>query len=169
MSGEALLEVRNLRKHFVVGSRFLSRKHGIVRAVEDIRFSVAAGETLGLVGESGSGKSTTARLILRLLPATAGEVLFAGADVLRLDGQALKAVRRKMQIVFQDPYSSLDPRMRVADLIGEALPDQMARSARREHRRQRTRVRRCCARGRAGPGPRVVGRRIFGRTEGRAG
>jgi oligopeptide transport system ATP-binding protein len=132
VSGEVLLEVRNLRKHFVVGSRFLSRKHGIVRAVEDLSFSIAAGETLGLVGESGSGKSTTARLILRLLPATAGEVLFEGTDVLRLDGQALKAVRRKMQIVFQDPYSSLDPRMRVADIIGEALPDQMARAARRE-------------------------------------
>jgi oligopeptide/dipeptide ABC transporter ATP-binding protein len=111
-----LLEVKNLRKHFDV-----QRGRKLVRAVEDVSFTVARGETLGLVGESGSGKSTTARLLLRLVPATAGEVRFQGMDVLKLDRAALKAVRRKMQIVFQDPYSSLDPRMNVAKIIGEAL------------------------------------------------
>ena len=124
MIGTALLDVKNLRKHFAVGGTFGPHGWRLVRAVEDVRFTIAPGETLGLVGESGSGKSTTARLLLRLIPATAGEVWFEGADVLTLDRPSLKAVRRKMQIVFQDPYSSLDPRMRVADIIGEALAAQ---------------------------------------------
>ena len=132
MSAEILLDVKNLRKHFSIGGEFLNVGKKWVRAVEDVNFTIAHGETLGLVGESGSGKSTTARLILRLLPATAGEVWFDGVDVLRMDRTALKAVRRKMQVVFQDPYSSLDPRMTVEQTIGEALTLRAGEGTRRQ-------------------------------------
>jgi oligopeptide transport system ATP-binding protein len=115
-----LLEVRGLVKHFV-------RKHGlfaapsVVRAVDDVSFHIAEGEMFGLVGESGSGKSTTGRCILRLIEPTAGEVLFKGENVLAYSRSQLRAARRDLQIVFQDPYSSLNPRMRVGDIVEEPL------------------------------------------------
>jgi ABC-type oligopeptide transport system ATPase subunit len=116
----ALLEVEHLTKHFV-------RKHGlfskpsVVRAVEDVTFSIGEGEMFGLVGESGSGKSTTGRCILRLIEPTSGAVRFRGQDVLGFSKSELRRARRDMQIVFQDPYSSLNPRMRVADIVEEPL------------------------------------------------
>jgi ABC-type oligopeptide transport system ATPase subunit len=115
-----LLEVRHLVKEF-------SRKKGLfgkassIRAVDDVSFAIERGETFGLVGESGSGKTTTGRCILRLIEPTSGEVLFDGRDVLALSRGDLRRARRDMQIVFQDPYSSLNPRMRVADIVEEPL------------------------------------------------
>jgi oligopeptide transport system ATP-binding protein len=115
-----LLEVRNLIKHF-------SRKQGlfrppdVVRAVDDVSFQIDEGEMFGLVGESGSGKSTTGRCILRLIEPTSGSVLFKGDDVLQFSRSRMRLARRDMQIVFQDPYSSLNPRMRVGDIVEEPL------------------------------------------------
>lgn len=117
----ALMDVVGLRKHFPVRKGVLSRIAGHVRAVEDMSFSLAAGETLGLVGESGSGKSTVARLLLRLLEPTAGSIQFEGRDLLGLPKDELRALRRRMQIVFQDPFSSLNPRLDVGAIVGEAL------------------------------------------------
>ncbi len=116
-----LLEVTGLGMDFPVQSSFLRRTIGQVRAVDGITFSVAPGETLGLVGESGSGKSTTARLVLRLVEATRGSVRLDGAELSALGTRELQRVRRGMQIVFQDPYSSLDPRATVAETVGEPL------------------------------------------------
>ncbi|WP_246294485.1 ABC transporter ATP-binding protein [Paenibacillus planticolens] len=110
-----LLEVRSLRQHFNLG------KGQIIKAVNDISFDIRAGETLGVVGESGSGKSTTGRTILRLNEATGGEVLYKGIPLNRLSRNEMKTMRRYMQMIFQDPYASLNPRMRIADIIGEAL------------------------------------------------
>ncbi len=118
-----LLDVRDLVKHYP-GERGwlgLGRPRPPVRAVDGVSFAIAPGRTLGLVGESGSGKSTVGRTILRLTPPTAGRVLFDGADVLALDAGALRALRRRMQIVFQDPYSSLNPRMTVTQTLREPL------------------------------------------------
>ena len=115
-----LLEVRNLVKHFV-------RKHGlfrppsVVKAVDDVSFAIDEGEMFGLVGESGSGKSTTGRCILRLIEPTSGEVFFRGENVLQFSTERMRLARRDMQIVFQDPYSSLNPRMRVGDIVEEPL------------------------------------------------
>jgi oligopeptide transport system ATP-binding protein len=117
---EPLLRVDKLVKEFVIGGGIFSRVE-CVHAVNEVSFDVAAGETLGLVGESGCGKSTTGRCILRLIEPTSGEVWFQGADVTALDQAALRALRRDMQIIFQDPYASLDPRMTVGAIIGEAL------------------------------------------------
>jgi len=114
-----LLQVRNLRKDFLVHSAW--RRHAMLRAVDDVSLSVAEGETLGVVGESGCGKSTLGRLILRLLEPTAGEIRFAGQDLRALRGRELRRRRRDFQIVFQDPYGSLNPRMRVGNIIGEGL------------------------------------------------
>ncbi len=115
-----LVEVSGLVKHF--GQKAgLGGGTGIVRAVEDVSFSVADGETLGLVGESGSGKSTTGRLLLRLIEATAGTCRFDGRDVFTLPKQEMRALRREMQIVFQDPYGAFNPRMTIGRIIGEAL------------------------------------------------
>jgi peptide/nickel transport system ATP-binding protein len=118
---ELLLDVRGLYKRFPIVRGFLRRIQGWVQAVEGVDFSIAPGETLGLVGESGSGKSTVARLVLRLIEPTAGAVVFEGDDILRLGGGTLRRARRDMQIIFQDPYSSLDPRATIAAAIGEPL------------------------------------------------
>jgi oligopeptide/dipeptide ABC transporter ATP-binding protein len=116
-----LLEVRGLTKHFPVTRGLFKRVAGQVRAVDDLSFQIARGETLGLVGESGSGKTTAGRAILRLIEPTSGQVLFDGTDVTAADESTLRDLRRRMQIVFQDPYASLNPRLRVIDLVGEAL------------------------------------------------
>jgi oligopeptide/dipeptide ABC transporter ATP-binding protein len=110
----ALLEVRDLVKHFQIG-------RGLVRAVDGVSFSIERGETLGLVGESGCGKTTTGRCILQLERPTAGQVLFEGRDLLKASPAEMRAVRRKMQVIFQDPYSSLNPRMTVGQIIAEPL------------------------------------------------
>jgi len=118
----ALVEVRNLAKIYPLGeSAFGKSAHGEVRAVDRVSLDIAAGETLGLIGESGSGKSTLGRLILRLIEPTSGSVRFDGQDVLAADRAHLRRLRREMQIVFQDPFGSLDPRMTVADIITEPL------------------------------------------------
>ncbi len=116
-----LLKVKNLKKHFPIHKGFFNRQVGAVRALDGINLEVFAGETLGLVGESGCGKSTLGRVILRLLPATEGDVNFSGVDVFAADNKQMKALRREMQVVFQNPYASLDPRMNVAQIIGEPL------------------------------------------------
>jgi oligopeptide/dipeptide ABC transporter ATP-binding protein len=117
-----VLEVRNLQKHFPVSTgRLLHRKTGWVKAVESINFSIEAGETLGLIGESGCGKTTTAKLILLQERPTAGTIAFDGEDIGGLQGDALMKYRRAVQVVFQDPYASLSPRMRVGDIIAEPL------------------------------------------------
>jgi len=118
---ENLLEVKNLKKYFPVKAGIFKKTVAHVKAVDDISFAVKEGETLGLVGESGCGKSTTGRTILRLLEATAGEVIFEGKSVMDLDKKQMRAIRRDMQIIFQDPYASLNPRMTVADIVGEPL------------------------------------------------
>ena len=121
MSGTELLSVRDLRKHFAIKGGILSRTVDKVHAVDGVSFDIGAGETLGLVGESGCGKSTTGRCILRLIEPSSGEVWFKGADVRQMNGTALRALRRDMQIIFQDPYASLNPRLTVGAIVGEAL------------------------------------------------
>jgi oligopeptide/dipeptide ABC transporter ATP-binding protein len=116
-----LLEVRNLVKHFPVRRGFLGRQTATVHAVDDVSFSIGENETLGLVGESGCGKSTTGFSILRLIEPTSGAVRFQGEDLLALDAERLRAVRRHMQIVFQDPFGSLNPRLTVERLVEEPL------------------------------------------------
>ena len=118
----ALVEVRNLSKTFPTGqSAFGGRASGQVRAVNDVSLTIEAGETLGLVGESGSGKSTLGRMLLRLIEPDSGEVVFDGHDVLRARGADMRRLRRDMQIIFQDPFGSLDPRMRVEQIVSEPM------------------------------------------------
>ena len=117
----ALLKVENLTKAFPIHSGLLKRQTGAVQAVNGVNFHVDAGETLGLVGESGCGKSTTGRCVLRLIEPTSGDIIFEGKNVRALGGEALRALRRDIQIIFQDPYASLNPRMNVGTIIGEAL------------------------------------------------
>ena len=116
-----LLSVKDLRTHFPIRAGVLQRVVGHVRAVDGVSFDIARGETLGLVGESGCGKTTVGRSILKLIPPTSGAVVFEGKDVLAARGTALKAIRRDMQIIFQDPAGSLNPRMRIAGIVGEPL------------------------------------------------
>jgi len=118
---QVLLRVENLKKYFPVRRGVLSRVAGHVRAVDDISFEIRGRETLSLVGESGSGKTTTGRTILRLMEPTDGKVDFDGIDVFALESGELRALRRRMQIIFQDPYGSLNPRMTVAAMVGEPL------------------------------------------------
>ena len=138
-----LLEVRNLTRIFdLAESPFGSRRAGEVRAVDDVSLAIQEGETLGLVGESGSGKSTLGRLILRLIEPTSGAIVFDGVDLLQANGSELRRLRRDMQIIFQDPFGSLDPRYRVEDVIAEPLilhRKIMHESLGRDARRQRVR------------------------------
>ncbi len=116
-----LLQVKQLVKYFPIRGGILQRTVAQVKAVDDVSFNVKQGETLGLVGESGCGKTTVGRTLLRLIPATSGSVIFDGQDVFSLQGNDLKAMRRNLQIIFQDPYSSLDPRMPIGESVGEGL------------------------------------------------
>ncbi|MHC4671651.1 MAG: ABC transporter ATP-binding protein [Planctomycetota bacterium] len=120
-NGDTILEVRDLKTYFPVRHGLLSRAKAWVKAVDGVSLSVPRGKTLGLVGESGCGKTTVGRTILRLIPATSGRVIFDGLDVFNLPRKELRALRRRMQIIFQDPIGSLNPRMNVSTIVGEAL------------------------------------------------
>jgi peptide/nickel transport system ATP-binding protein/oligopeptide transport system ATP-binding protein len=134
-TSDHLLEVRNLVKYFPIRSGVLQRVQGWVKAVDDVSFDIRRGETLGLVGESGCGKTTIGRSLLRLIEPTDGQVLFEGQDVTELSPRDLKALRREMQIIFQDPYSSLDPRSQVGTIIGDALAVHGVKDARERRER----------------------------------
>jgi oligopeptide transport system ATP-binding protein len=117
----SLLEIHDLKKHFPVGEGLFSRNKGAVKAVDGVTLNVDEGETLGIVGESGCGKSTLGRTILRLIEPTSGEIYFQGKNLVTMSQRELRDMRRQMQIIFQDPYASLNPRMRVGDIVGEGL------------------------------------------------
>ncbi|HWC93745.1 MAG TPA: dipeptide ABC transporter ATP-binding protein [Pseudolabrys sp.] len=117
----AVLAVRDLKKHFPISHGLLQRAAGTVFAVDGVSFTIGEGETLGLVGESGCGKSTVGRTVLRLIEPTAGHISISGTDITHLDKKALRPYRRQMQIIFQDPFSSLDPRMSAGDIVAEPL------------------------------------------------
>ena len=121
MSAEVLLEVRDLVKHFPVGGGLFAKPRGLIRAVDGVSFSIHRGETLGLVGESGCGKTTTGRCVLQLERPTRGAVVFEGRDLTTLPDSELRRRRRRMQVIFQDPYSSLNPRMTVGQIIAEPI------------------------------------------------
>ncbi|MFF4418355.1 ABC transporter ATP-binding protein [Streptosporangium sp. NPDC001559] len=138
MTGEELLTVEDLTKHYPVRrGHVVRRQAGVVKAVDGVSFELRAGETLGVVGESGCGKSTLAKLLIRLEQPTGGHIRYRGADIATLDGRGLRDLRRKVQIVFQDPYSSLDPRMTVGQIIAE--PFTVHRDAAPDDRRGRVR------------------------------
>ncbi len=118
-AGRPIMQVRDLVKHFPIRSGFLQRQVGAVQAVDGVSFDVLEGETLGIVGESGCGKSTTARLLLRLMAPTSGSIMFDGQEIAHIRGGSLKALRREMQMIFQDPYSSLNPRKTVGTIIAD--------------------------------------------------
>ncbi len=121
LAPENLLEIRHLKKYFPIRSGIRSRVRAHVKAVEDVSFNIKAGEVVGLVGESGSGKTTTGRTLLRLIEPTAGEIRFKGVDIARLPRRQLRPYRKEMQIIFQDPFASLNPRMTAGEIIGAAL------------------------------------------------
>ncbi|TME55817.1 MAG: ATP-binding cassette domain-containing protein [Chloroflexi bacterium] len=127
----ALVEVRDLVKHFPVRGGILQRKVAALKAVDGISFDINPGEVLGLVGESGCGKTTTGRLLLRLLAPTSGRISFDGTDLLAMGPRQLKATRAQMQIVFQDPYASLDPRLPISEIVGEGLSNHGMKDRRR--------------------------------------
>ena len=118
---DVLINIQNLKKYFPIKRGILSRIVGHVKAVDDVSFSIRKGETLGLVGESGCGKTTTGRCILRLIEPTAGQIQFSGHNVLELDRSKMRSLRREMQIIFQDPYSSLNPRITIGGMLEEVL------------------------------------------------
>lgn len=118
---ENLLEIKNLKTYYPVKGGFFRRTIGNVKAVDNVSFEIKKGETLGLVGESGCGKSTTGRTIIRLLNATEGEILFEGKDITKLRGKTLQAIRQDIQMVFQDPYASLNPMQMVGDIVSEPI------------------------------------------------
>jgi oligopeptide transport system ATP-binding protein len=132
---EVLLSVDKLVKHFPIYRGVIQRQVGAVRAVDGVTFDVYKGETLGLVGESGCGKSTTGRTILQLYRPTSGSVHYGGVDLVKLKGEDMRHMRRKIQMIFQDPYASLNPRMTVGDIIGEPLMVHNAASAEEIHKR----------------------------------
>jgi oligopeptide transport system ATP-binding protein len=135
MAQESLLEVKHLKKHFPIRGGVFSKTIGYVYAVDDISFTLHRGETLGLVGESGCGKSTTGRTILRLIEPTGGEIAFEGQAITNIDKSAMRTLRREMQIIFQDPYASLNPRMTVGSIIREPLEiHKIAKGAEKEER-----------------------------------
>ena len=135
MAETPLLGVKHLKKHFPIKGGVFSKTIGYVYAVDDINFTLDKGETLGLVGESGCGKSTTGRTILRLIEPTDGMIAFEGQDITHLDKSAMRALRREMQIIFQDPYASLNPRMTVGSIIGEPLEiHKIAKGSEKEER-----------------------------------
>ena len=117
--GDAIIEVEHLTKRFPASGGVFQRGKGEVHAVEDVSLRVLRGETLGIVGESGCGKSTTARLMLKLIESTAGTIRFDGRDITKLSGRDMRPLRREMQMIFQDPYSSLNPRQTVGQIIGQ--------------------------------------------------
>ena len=121
IKNDNILEVKDLKKYFPIKGGFLGGAKGAVKAVDGISFNIKRGTTMGLVGESGCGKSTAGRTILRLIEKTDGSVKFNGQDIYALDKKELKELRTKMQIIFQDPYSSLSPRLPVGEIIGEAV------------------------------------------------
>jgi len=136
---QPLLEVRGLRMHFPVTEGMIARRHiGDVKAVDGVDLTIRRGETLGLVGESGCGKTTMGRCILRLEKPTAGEILYDGVDIAKLDRRELVALRRRIQVIFQDPYSSLNPRQKVGSIIGEPM---MVHGVEKDAKRRTERVR----------------------------
>jgi len=138
MSADVLLEVRNLKTYFPLKRGLLGRPRGFVKAVDDVSFFIRHGETLGLVGESGCGKTTTGKSILRLIEPTSGEIIFEGQDLMGLNQNQMRKMRREMQLIYQDPYSSLNPRLTVGEIIAEPLVvhDLLDRQGREERVRE---------------------------------
>lgn len=136
MSDAPVLEVKDLKKHYPIYKGVFGRLSGHVYAVDGVSFKIGAGKTLGLVGESGCGKSTVGRTVLRLLKPTAGTIRLQGTNITALGNRELRPFRRQMQIIFQDPFSSLDPRMNAGDIVGELLTVHSVGASRTERRKR---------------------------------